>query len=202
MLSILARHSRSTLSSSTAWIVARATVTSMSSGAEDLTKAKIVTVSDGVVHGTREDRSGAALEEHLTTIGYEVIERALTEDGVEPVRSTLVGLAEGFNGVIITTGGTGFGPRDLTPEGTREAIDREAPGLAEAMRLVNPLGRLSRGICGTIDEALVVNTPGSTKGCIETFDAIADVVPHAVRLMVNNSDPHPHAEKPSDPAHG
>lgn len=169
---------------------------------EPATKAKIVTVSDGVVYGTREDRSGAALETHVTGLGYEVVERAVTEDGTEPVRSTLVGLATGFNGVIITTGGTGFGPRDLTPEGTRAAIDREAPGLAEAMRLVNPLGRLSRGICGTIGEALVVNTPGSTKGCIETFDAIADVVPHAVRLMVNNADPHPHAEKPSDPAHG
>ena len=111
-------------------------------------------------------------------------------------------LAQGFNGVIITTGGTGFGPRDLTPEGTKAAIDREAPGLAEAMRLVNPLGRLSRGICGTIGEALVINTPGSTKGCVETFDAVADVIPHAVRLMVDNKDPHPHAEKPSDPAHG
>lgn len=166
------------------------------------TPAKIVTVSDGVVYGTREDRSGETLEAHLVDSGYEVVERAVTEDGTEPVRSTLVRLAEGFNGVIVTTGGTGFGPRDLTPEGTRAAIDREAPGLAEAMRLVNPLGRLSRGICGTIGESLVINTPGSTKGCVETFDAVADVIPHAVRLMVDNKDPHPHPEKPSDPAHG
>lgn len=166
------------------------------------TKAKIVTVSDGVVYGTREDRSGATLAEHLSSVGYEVVDRAVTEDGTEPVRATLQRLAEGFNGVIVTTGGTGFGPRDLTPEGTKAAIDREAPGLAEAMRLVNPLGRLSRGICGTIGEALVINTPGSTKGCVETFDAVADVIPHAVRLMVDNKDPHPHPEKPSDPAHG
>ena len=164
------------------------------------TPAKIVTVSDGVVYGTREDRSGETLEAHLNNVGYEVVERALTEDGTEPVRDTLLRLADGFNGVIVTTGGTGFGPRDLTPEGTRAAIDREAPGLAEAMRLVNPLGRLSRGICGTIGEALVINTPGSTKGCVETFDAVADVIPHAVRLMVDNKDPHPHPEKPSDPA--
>ncbi len=163
------------------------------------TPAKIVTVSDGVVYGTREDRSGDTLEAHLRNAGYDVVERALTEDGTEPVRNTLLGLADGFNGVIVTTGGTGFGPRDLTPEGTRAAIDREAPGLAEAMRLVNPLGRLSRGICGTIGEALVINTPGSTKGCVETFDAISDVIPHAVRLMVDNADPHPHAETPSDP---
>jgi len=82
-------------------------------------KAKIVTVSDGVVHGTREDRSGETLEAHLTELGFAVVERALTEDGTEPVRSTLARLAEDFNGVIVTTGGTGFGPRDLTPEGTR-----------------------------------------------------------------------------------
>ena len=164
--------------------------------------AKILTVSDGVHWGTREDRSGAALEAHLRANGYDVVERALTPDGTDAVRDALVGLCEGFNGVVITTGGTGFGPRDLTPEGTRAAIDREAPGLAEAMRLVNPLGRLSRGICGTRGEALILNTPGSTKGCVETFDAIADVVPHAVRLLVDNTDPHPHAERPSDPAHG
>ena len=168
----------------------------------ELPAAKIVTVSDGVAYGTREDRSGATLEAHLTGLGYTVVERAVTEDGTEPVRSTLVRLAEGFHGVIVSTGGTGFGPRDLTPEGTRAAIDREAPGLAEAMRLISPLGRLSRGICGTIGTSLVLNTPGSTKGCVETFDAVADVVPHAVRLMFDNADPHPHPEKPSVPTQG
>ncbi len=166
------------------------------------TLAKILTVSDGVVHGTREDRSGTALEGHLGASGFEVVERAVTADGADEVAGAIRRLAREFNGVIVTTGGTGFGPRDLTPEGTRAAIDREAPGLAEAMRLVNPLGRLSRGICGTVGMALVVNTPGSTKGCVETFDAIADVVPHAVRLLVDNRDPHPHEERPSDPAHG
>lgn len=173
----------------------------MSTNEHEVTKAKIVTVSDGVVYGTREDRSGAVLEEHLSAHGFEVVAREVTEDGTEAVRSTLERLARDFHGVIVTTGGTGFGPRDLTPEGTRAAIDREAPGLAEAMRLVNPLGRLSRGICGTIGASLVVNTPGSTKGCVETFDAIADVIPHAVRLMKDNTDPHPHEEVPSDPAH-
>ncbi|MFV2040249.1 MAG: molybdenum cofactor biosynthesis protein B, partial [Acidimicrobiales bacterium] len=91
-------------------------------------------------------------------------------------------------------GGTGFGPRDLTPEGTRFVVDRLAPGLAEAMRLVNPLGRLSRGVAGTLGTALVINTPGSAKGCVECFDAVADVVGHAVRLLVDNADPHPNAE--------
>jgi molybdenum cofactor synthesis domain-containing protein len=99
-------------------------------------------------------------------------------------------MAEGFGGVIVTTGGTGFGPRDLTPEGTKTVIDREAPGLAEAMRLVNPLGRLSRGIAGTIDHALVLNTPGSPKGTVECLEAVIDIVPHAVRLLVDAPTQH------------
>jgi molybdopterin biosynthesis enzyme MoaB len=83
----------------------------------------------------------------------------------------------------VTTGGTGFGPRDLTPEGTRAVLDREAPGLAEAMRLVNPLGRLSRAAAGTIGTALVLNTPGSSKGAVECLDAVLDVVPHVLDLL-------------------
>ncbi|HAS12659.1 MAG TPA: molybdenum cofactor biosynthesis protein, partial [Acidimicrobiaceae bacterium] len=89
----------------------------------------------------------------------------------------------GWAGLLVTTGGTGFGPRDLTPEGTRAVLDREAPGLAEAMRLVSPLGRLSRQTAGTIDAALVLNLPGSTNGCIECLDAVLDVVPHALELL-------------------
>lgn len=156
--------------------------------------AKVLTVSDGVIHGTREDKSGAALETRLTEAGWDVVERAAVEDGVDAVAGALSRLADGFHGLIVTTGGTGFGPRDRTPEGTRFIIDREAPGLAEAMRLVNPLGRLSRGVAGTLDTALIINTPGSSKGCVECFDAVADVVGHAVRLLVDNADPHPNAE--------
>jgi molybdopterin biosynthesis enzyme MoaB len=83
----------------------------------------------------------------------------------------------------VTTGGTGFGPRDLTPEGTLVVLDREAPGLAEAMRLVSPLGRLSRAVAGALGACLVLNTPGSTAGCVETLDAVLDVVPHALELL-------------------
>jgi molybdenum cofactor synthesis domain-containing protein len=155
---------------------------------------KIVTVSDGVVAGTREDRSGQVLEEYFTGQGWRVADRAVTEDGAEAVASTLRALAAGFHGLIVTTGGTGFGPRDRTPEGTRAVLDREAPGLAEAMRLVNPLGRLSRGVAGTLETALIVNTPGSSKGCVETIDAVIDVLPHAVTLLVDNYDPHPSGE--------
>ena len=148
-------------------------------------EAKVVTASDGVIAGTRQDASGEALQQRLTEAGWQVVERRRIPDGVESVRDTLIELAEGFNGLIVTTGGTGFGPRDLTPEGTRAAIDREAPGLAEAMRLCNPagLGRLSRAIAGTRGQALILNTPGSTKGAIETLEAVLDVVPHAVDLL-------------------
>jgi len=155
-------------------------------------EAKVLTVSDGVVQGTRQDRSGEALEDYLTGAGWRVVERAAIADGVDSVAAELRRLADGFHGLIVTTGGTGFGPRDSTPEGTRAVIDREAPGLAEAMRLVNPLGRLSRGVAGTLGTALVLNTPGSSKGCVETVDAVIDVVGHAVRLLVDNYDPHPH----------
>lgn len=155
---------------------------------------KILTVSDGVIHGTREDKSGAILEAHFVEAGWDVVERAVTEDGADPVAEALRGLAGDFHGLIVTTGGTGFGPRDCTPEGTRAVIDREAPGLAEAMRLVNPLGRLSRAVCGTLDTALIINTPGSAKGCVETVDAVLDVLPHAVKLLVDNYDPHPSGE--------
>jgi molybdenum cofactor synthesis domain-containing protein len=145
--------------------------------------AKVLTVSDGVVAGTREDRSGVALVERLTAEGYTVAEQRVVPDGADAVAAALVELCDGFAGVVVTTGGTGFTPRDLTPEGTRAVIEREAPGLAEAMRLVSPLGRLSRGVAGIRGRAIVLNTPGSPKGCVEQLEAVLDVVPHALRLL-------------------
>lgn len=146
-------------------------------------RAKVLTVSDGVAGGTREDRSGTALDGRLRAAGYDVVERRVVADGVDSVASALRDMAEEFRGLIVTTGGTGFGPRDLTPEGTWAALDREAPGLAEAMRLANPLGRLSRAIAGTVDAALVLNTPGSTTGAVECLEAVLDVLPHALELL-------------------
>jgi molybdenum cofactor synthesis domain-containing protein len=155
--------------------------------------AKVLTVSDGVIAGTREDKSGEALEAALVKAGFAVVERRTIADGTGSVAAALIALAAGFNGAIVTTGGTGFAPRDQTPEGTREVLDREAPGLAEAMRLVNPLGRLSRGVAGTIGHAVVINTPGSPKGAVECFEAVADVLPHALELLHGDQPAHPDA---------
>ena len=152
--------------------------------------AKVLTVSDGVINGTREDRSGIALVEQLTEAGWVVDEHRVTADGVDNVANNLREMCGGFAGLIVSTGGTGFAPRDLTPEGTRLVIEREAPGLAEAMRLVNPLGRLSRGIAGICGRAIICNTPGSPKGCVEQLGAILDIVPHAVRLLQDSPTPH------------
>ena len=145
--------------------------------------AKVLTVSDGVVAGTRDDASGRALVARLGEAGFDVVEHRVVADGVESVRDALFSLSLNFAGLVVTTGGTGFGPRDLTPEGTRTVLEREAPGLAEAMRLVSPLGRLSRGVAGTLGSALVLNTPGSTAGCVECLDAVLDVLPHALELL-------------------
>ncbi len=146
-------------------------------------QAKVLTVSDGVKGGTREDRGGQGLVDRLGAEGYEVVAHEVTADGREVVGEALVELAEGFAGLIVTTGGTGFGPRDLTPEGTLVVLDRQAPGLAEAMRLVSPLGRLSRAVAGTRGQALILNTPGSPAGAVECLEAVLDVVPHVLRLL-------------------
>jgi molybdopterin adenylyltransferase len=153
-------------------------------------RAKILTVSDGVIAGTREDRSGAALEERLLAAGFEVLERAVVADGIASVAAALTRMASGFSGVVVTTGGTGFAPRDQTPEGTKEVLEREAPGLAEAMRLVSPLGRLSRATAGTRGRAIIVNTPGSPAGAVECLAAVIDVLPHALALLAEEPTRH------------
>ena len=152
--------------------------------------AKVITVSDGVVAGTREDLSGEALAASLEKAGFDVVERTAIPDGSTEVAAALRAAAEGFAGLIVTTGGTGFAPRDQTPEGTSSVIDRDAPGLAEAMRLVSPFGRLSRAVAGTIGTAIVLNTPGSPSGTVECFEAVADVLPHALALLNGTSTAH------------
>jgi molybdopterin adenylyltransferase len=156
--------------------------------------AKVLTVSDGVADGTREDRSGAALTARLSEAGYEVVEHRVSPDGVDAVAAALDDLTTSFAGLVVTTGGTGFGPRDCTPEGTRVVLEREAPGLAERMRSASDqdgrgFGMLSRGVCGSVGAALVCNLPGSSSGAVECLDVVLPVVPHALDLLAGG---HPH----------
>lgn len=153
-------------------------------------EAKVLTVSDGVTHGAREDLSGPALVAALEAAGAKVVERRVCADGATVVSAALAEMSKDFAGVVVSTGGTGFAPRDETPEGTRLVIEREAPGLAEAMRAISPLGRLSRGIAGIVGGCIIVNTPGSPKGCVEQLNAVIDVLPHAVALL--NQSPTEH----------
>jgi molybdenum cofactor synthesis domain-containing protein len=158
--------------------------------AENNVRAKVLTVSDGVVAGTRQDTSGTELVRVLTEHGFDVVDKSVVADGAESVRTALLELTKNFAGLVVTTGGTGFAPRDQTPEGTLAVIEREAPGIAEAMRAVNPLGRLSRGVVGVCGRSIIVNTPGSPKGCVEQLVAVLDVLPHAIALVAETPTDH------------
>jgi molybdenum cofactor synthesis domain-containing protein len=149
--------------------------------------AKVLTVSSSVHAGTRQDRSGPEVTKCLQSANFAVVEQAVVPDGVIPVADALRAMAEGFAGLIVTTGGTGFSPTDLTPEATLSVIEREAPGLAEASRLVSPLGALSRGRAGTIASCVVFNTPGSPDGAVQSLEAVLRLVPHALDLLAGGS---------------
>jgi molybdenum cofactor synthesis domain-containing protein len=145
--------------------------------------AKILTVSDSVAAGSRVDRAGDAVEALLHACAFVVVERRVVPDGVAPVAEALAELSSSFAGLLVTTGGTGFSPTDLTPEATRKVIEREAPGLAEAMRAASPLGPLSRGVAGTVGSCLILNVPGSVDGARESLEAVMDVLNHALELL-------------------
>jgi len=146
-------------------------------------QAKILTVSESVSLGARQDGSGDELARVLVGHGFSVVDRRVVPDGTAPVSAALVELSTGFAGLVVTTGGTGFSPTDLTPEATRAVLEREAPGLAEAMRSVSGLGRLSRGLAGTVGGCLILNVPGSPHGAVQSFEAVADVLGHALELL-------------------
>ena len=149
-------------------------------------KAIVVTVSDS--RSEADDTSGNALIELLSEIDAQIVEKIIVSDDFENLRQTLFALStRGDANLILTTGGTGFAPRDNTPEATRAVIEREAQGLAEAMRFETakktPTAILSRGICGIRGECLIINLPGSPKAVRECFAVVAPVLPHAVNLI-------------------
>jgi molybdopterin adenylyltransferase len=150
--------------------------------------AAVITVSDSGSRGEREDRSGPAVVAELEKLGARVAATEVISDDLELISSTLRGYADrGDINLIVTTGGTGFAPRDNTPEATRKVIEKEAPGLSELMRLKSldqtPLAPLSRGVCGIRGRTLIINLPGSTRGAIENFTAIRSALPHGIGLL-------------------
>lgn len=152
--------------------------------------AKVLTVSDGVFHGSRDDTGGRGLVEHLVANGFDVVAHEVVSDGAEVVAEALEAMCADFAGLVVTTGGTGFAPRDQTPEGTTMIIERAAPGLSEAMRAISPFGRLSRGVSGIRGRAIVCNLPGSPSGAIEQLTAVLDVLPHALALLADEPTTH------------
>jgi molybdopterin adenylyltransferase len=152
----------------------------------------VLTVSDGVVAGTREDRSGDLLDELLAGEGFEVLRRVVPDER-DAIRDAVVELAEEA-ALVLTTGGTGVAPRDVTPEATREAIEREAPGIAEALRADSlaktPHALLSRGVAGVRGRTLVVNLPGSPGGCRDGFAVLQPALEHALRLLADQTTEH------------
>lgn len=153
-------------------------------------KALVLTVSDSVSAGTATDTAGPAAVEILATIGIEA-DLAVVPDGVEPVSSALRDAVVVGRPLVVTTGGTGLGPRDHTPEATAAVVDRPAPGIAEAIRAasleVTPFAMLSRGVAGVARSTLVVNLPGSEKAVKESLGVVLDVLPHALELIAGET---------------
>jgi molybdenum cofactor synthesis domain-containing protein len=152
----------------------------------------VLTVSDRCARGEAEDRSGALLEELLAADGYAVTRRVVPDER-DVIEAALRELA-GETAVVLTTGGTGLAPRDVTPEATRAVVDREAPGIAEALRADSiaktPHGLLSRGVAGTVGSTLVVNLPGSTGGCRDGYALLREALPHALALLQDATTEH------------
>ena len=152
--------------------------------------AAVLTVSDGVSAGVRDDRSGDVLAELLGEEGFEVERRVVADDATQ-IADAIRALADAGARLVLTTGGTGFAPRDVTPEATRTVIDREAPGLSEAIRADaiarTPHALLSRGVAGLLGSTLVVNLPGSPGGCRDGFDVVRPALHHGLELAAGDT---------------
>jgi molybdopterin adenylyltransferase len=154
--------------------------------------AVVITASDACSVGEREDESGATLVQLLTEMGAQIVAKEILSDDLEPLAEKLRAYADRADvNLIVTTGGTGFGPRDHTPEATLRVIEREAPGLAEAMRMETlkhtPMAMISRGVCGIRSGTLIVNLPGSPKAVRESFAIIKPVLNHAIDLLAGQT---------------
>jgi len=148
----------------------------------------ILTISDSVSHGVRGDASGPALRERCLQLGWDVVAQAVLPDEPASIRERLVSLVnDGAAELILTTGGTGIGPRDSTPEATTEACQKLLPGIPEVMREYgrkkNPRAALSRAVAGIRGRVLIVNLPGSPRGAVESLDAVAELLPHALEVL-------------------
>ena len=153
----------------------------------------ILTLSDRSYHGERADLSGPALVEMIKSQGWEVAETLILPDDLDVIRDTLIMWADGGDlDLILTTGGTGFAPRDITPEATRSIVDKLAPGLTEAMRLeslkITPHAMLSRAVAGIRGRTLIINLPGSPKAARENLEVVLPVLGHAVQLLQESPD--------------
>lgn len=153
-------------------------------------KAAILSISD--TRNEDDDASGDLLVGLLSEFGATVVNKAIVKDDLDGIRDALLELCEGGIDLIFTTGGTGFGPRDNTPEATRSVFEREAPGISEAMRRESarhtPMAMLSRGVCGIRNKTLIINLPGSPNGVLQCFDVIRPVLQHAVRLISGSTE--------------
>lgn len=164
-------------------------------------RAAVITVSTKGARGERVDESGPALRDGLVAAGHEVVSEDLVPDDIERVATAIVTAVRAGANVVLTSGGTGLSPNDLTPEATRRVIDREVPGIAEALRAralqLTPHGMLSRAVAGALGNALVVNLPGSPKAARESLEVLLPVLPHAVELLAGDSGESGHRLPPS-----
>jgi molybdenum cofactor synthesis domain-containing protein len=152
-----------------------------------MSRALVITISDGVSAKTREDESGRALVRLLKDAGFEVLEPVVVPDEQQGIADAIVAAAEHGADVVVTTGGTGLGPRDVTPQATSAVIDFEVPGIGEAMRRAGaastPMAALSRSMAGVRGQTLIINVPGSPKGATESLEAVIPILAHAIKLL-------------------